>query len=143
MPRKTTTKQKPPPPDSVVRKVLQRMVEAESKANQIETLLRSGSKRGKKLRYALQALLIEMSNNMSVHVDEPELAAAFYRLCAFRFLDPQNQDYHSDKNFRHVDLLLNRPSAKDIAKLIDHLDGGHSQLDDPFPERKGGHDAAN
>jgi hypothetical protein len=119
------------------RSVVQKLSEADSKATQIETLLRSTSKRGKSLRYALRALIIELSNSMNTHVDEPALAALFYRTISAKFLrEPEYQeDYHADKDFRHLDLLLNHPSSKTITRLIDHLDGGPEV--DPFPREAG------
>jgi hypothetical protein len=125
--------------DRAVKRAIRQTLEDSQKASEIDAILRDGSKHSENLRYALRATLIELSNEIKLHVDDPGIASEFYRRACSKHLEPASQTYHTKQAFRHLDVLLNKPKAKEVSKLVKFYDDPtlRCRKNDPFPERKG------
>ncbi|CAN5460827.1 hypothetical protein BH20ACI3_BH20ACI3_41950 [soil metagenome] len=126
--------------DAAVKNALERMQEVDDKASQIEALL-ANPKTGKQVRYALRAVLIELSNESGVSVDEATVAGNFYKAAAAA--DPSEvignaiRPLSFERCLRHIDALLNKPDYNTAREIGNYWDNpGHLRIDeltDPFP----------
>jgi hypothetical protein len=109
-----------------------RYLDITQKGTMIESLI-SDPKSNKTVVYALQAVLIELSNESGRGVDMPGVAGAFYRAVAFELRGWP--DIHIQRCFRHLDALLRKPNLVTANALIKYWDDNKSadQKRDPFP----------
>lgn len=120
--------------DAVHRNVINTLVGASHAATWIEGIL-SDPETKEDLRYALRALLVELSNESGVNVDTPGIAGTFYRVAALELNNSQN--IHVQQTFRHLDVLLTTPTVKTAKTLIKYWDDHRSKSAkvDPFPAK--------
>lgn len=102
----------------------------QAKASRVESLV-SNRRTSASLRYALQTVLIEMSNESGIGVDQPGLAGAFYAIAASQLKDSTDETIR--RCLRHLDILLSNPEAKDVKAMAKYWDEpGSSLRGDPF-----------
>ncbi len=120
-----------------------RSKEIQAKADKIEALL-ANPKAGKQVRYALRAVLIELSNESGVGVDSATVAGNFYKVAAAA--DPSEvigndiRPLTFERCLRHIDALLSKPDYNTALKIGNYWDNpGNLRIDeavDPFPEKR-------
>jgi hypothetical protein len=118
--------------DKAFREGLKKTTNVYTKSRQIESLL-ADPQSTKTVVYALQAVLIDMSNERGRGVDMAGVAGAFYRAVAFELAD--SDDIHVQRCFRHLDVLLSKPNLVTAKALIKYWDDNKSAdlKRDPFP----------
>jgi hypothetical protein len=99
-------------------------------AIKIEWFLSNPRLAGKNLAYAIRAVLIELSNESSVNVDDPGIAGAFYAIVA---AGAGRTNLHTERLLRHMDVLLGDPDPKSVKAIIKYWDDGRMDAVDPFP----------
>lgn len=123
-------------PKKLTRRQLEKELQICEKATKLEKLLRD-PKSSNTLIYALQSILVELSNEVQVGIDHPSLAGTFYRLAQEKGAPGR---YHSAYVYaaclRHLDVLLSQPTAKNARALRKFWDCRDLRKRvDPFPEK--------
>ena len=123
---------------AMLRAVIQRVPSAQSDttAEEIERLLTKGSK---SVQHTLRALLVELSNESETGVDSPGVAGAFYKVAAASVPTIRRRwtRIHTEQALRHIDVLLNNPTAATAKALIKYWDDPKTKdlKTDPFPAK--------
>jgi hypothetical protein len=118
--------------DAVRLAAVNKLIVIDQAARQIESII-SNPESNEKVIYALQAILVELSNETSVGVDTPAVAGSFYTVASLQFGDSDN--FHHQQGFHHLKTLLSNPSVKTANALIKYWDDPRTKdlRVDPFP----------
>lgn len=114
------------------------------RATKLERLLRDPKSTGA-LLYALQAVVVEMSNECQVGIDHPSLAGQFVSLAEEElreYREHRGGDWMGEGSalkvetcFRHLDALLANPTVKNARAVAKYWDANMRKQVDPFPEK--------
>jgi hypothetical protein len=115
----------------------EQIVKTSQQAQVIETLL-TKPRVAKSVRYALRAVLVELSNESQVGVDTPGVAGAFYRAACESVETADLRKPGVAITFRHLNVLLANPTDAIAQALIKFWDapGADYLKRDPFPPAK-------
>lgn len=130
--------------DTSTRAAIEQLIEIERKGNLLENLISNNSD----VSQILGVLLVELSNESNTGCEAPGVAGNFYVAAVRNSIFIDRPHYALKATLRHIDALLNSPTAENAAAIEKFLDDAPTaDRYDPFPEkatkrtRKGGRNA--